>query len=132
MTKSGVINETLSYPVELVWTSIAGRSDTTITPMDEDTYLNTEPARGTVFTRSIEVKTNEVFAFQIKAQMFIADWRIELNSIAPCKTDVKLTCSIEYRSFKAAALNRFGAGLTSEMHFFLRDLKKKLEKYNAK
>jgi hypothetical protein len=131
MKKTGVITDTFDYPVELVWTSIAGRNDGSITPMDEETYLNTEPEQGTVFTRSIEVKTNETFAFQIKTRMFIADWRIELKSLAPCKTGVKLTCTIEYRSFKSALLNRFGAGMTMEMHYFMRDLKKKLEKFNA-
>ena len=132
MTKTGVINDTFNYPIELVWTSIAGRNDGSITPMDEDTYLNTEPAQGTVFTRSIEVKTNEVFAFQIKTRMFIADWRIELSPLAPCKTGVKLSCTINYRSFKSALLNRFGAGMTMEMRYFMKDLKKKLEKFDAK
>jgi len=117
------------YPVELVWRGIGVGSDgTTVDPLNEDQYNNQEPDRGTVFTRAIEVKQNEVFHFQMKTWLFYSDWRIELTPVGPCETKVKFTNTVTYRSAQGFIYSGFGNLARSEVKQFSRQLGQKIEK----
>ncbi len=116
------------YPVELVWRGIGvGSENTTVDPLSEEEYEKHEPDRGTVFTRSIEVKQNEVFAFQMKTWLFYATWRIELEAVGPCETKVRFTNTMEYRSFRGFIYSGFGTLARSEVKLFSRQLGEKIE-----
>lgn len=121
------------FPVELVWRALTGSSTANlIDPLDEDTYNSSVPAPGTVFTRALEVVTNELFSFQIKTAMYTAAWRIRLNAAGPCKTKVAVEETVDFPSFRAFASCRFGAGLGHEMRYFMKDLESKLKNYEKK
>ena len=116
------------YPVELVWRGIGiGSDETTVDPLNEEQYENTEPDRGTVFTRAIEVKQNEVFHFRMKTWLFYSEWRIELSPVGPCETKVKFTNTIEYRSLRGFFYTGFGNLARSEVKAFSRQLGQKIE-----
>lgn len=116
------------YPVELVWRGIGvGGEDKTVDPLNEEQYENSEPERGTVFTRAIEVKQNEVFAFQMKTWLFFSDWRIELTPIGPCETKVRFINIVKYRSFQGFIYSGFGALARSEVKQFSKQLLQKIE-----
>ena len=116
------------YPVELVWRGIGVGSDgTTVDPLNEEQYENTEPERGTVFTRAIEVKQNEVFHFQMKTWLFYSTWRIELTPTGPCETKVKFENTVEYRSMQGFVYSGFGALARNEVKQFSTQLGKKIE-----
>lgn len=125
-------SEVYDYPVELVWKSIAGKSDVTIDPLDEDTYNSREPDRNTVFTRAIEVRQNEFFSFQIKSQMFFANWEISLEPISACRTRVTVKDTVEFRKTAAVLLTGFGSSIRHEIRYFLKDLGGKLKQYDKK
>ncbi len=117
-----------SYPVELVWRGIGvGSENTTVDPLSEEEYENYEPERGTVFTRALEVKQNEVFSFQMKTWLFYSSWRIELEAVGPCETKVKLTNTVEYRSLRGFIYSGFGTLARSEIKLFARQLGQKIE-----
>ena len=115
------------YPVELVWRAIGfGSEGTTVDPLDEEQYEKYEPEQGTVFTRSLEVKQNEVFAFQMKTWLFYSTWRIELTPVDECETKVKFTNTLEYRSFRGLVYSGFGTLARNEVKAFARQLGKKV------
>ena len=121
------------FPVELVWKALTGSSTANLMdPLDEDVYENSVPAPGTVFTRSLEVVTNELFAFQIKTAMYTATWQIRLKSTGPCKTRVVVDETVDFPSFRVFALCRFGVGLGHEVRYFMKDLESKLKNYEKK
>lgn len=116
------------YPVELVWRGIGvGNNNTSVDPLNEEQYEKYEPARNTVFTRAVEVKQNEVFAFQMKTWMSYCDWRIELTPTGPCETRVCLTNKIKYRSFQGYLFSLFGLLARTEMKKFLQQLEKRID-----
>lgn len=116
------------FPVELVWRGIGvGNDGTTVDPLNEEQYENTEPDRGTVFTRAIEVKQNEVFHFQMKTWLFYSDWRIELTAVGPCETKVKFTNTVTYRSLQGFIYSGFGTLARNEVKQFSRQLGEKIE-----
>lgn len=120
------------YPVELVWKAIGFGSDAhTVDPMNEDDYNRKEPGPGVVFTRALEVKTNEVFAFQMKTQTFFADWRIELSPLGPCDTKARISAEMQFRTGKAAALGML-MSMRREVRTFAKDLGKKMEEQNKR
>lgn len=121
------------FPVELVWKALTSNSTgNLVDPLDEEAYNNTVPAPGTVFTRSLEVVTNELFAFQIKTVMYTATWRIRLKPTGACKTAVTVDETVDFADFKAFAACRFGFGLGHEMRYFMKDLESKLKNYEKK
>ena len=116
------------YPVELVWRGIGvGNNGTTVDPLNEEEYMNQEPDRGTVFTRALEVKQNEVFEFQMKTWLFYSTWRIELTAVGPCENKVKFTNTVEYRSMQGFIDSGFGNPARSEVKQFSRQLGQKIE-----
>lgn len=120
-------------PVELVWKVLTDSGEANlIDPLDEDTYNSSVPAPGTVFTRSLEIVTNERFAFQLKTASYTATWRIELKSIGPCRTGIDVEGTVDFPSFRAFASCRFGLGLGQEMRSFMKDLENKLRNYEKK
>ena len=117
------------FPVELVWRGIGvGSENTTVDPLSEEEYANAEPDRGTVFTRALEVKQNEVFEFQMKTWLFYSTWRIELSPVGPCETKVKFTNTVEYRSTQGWIYSGFGTLARNEVKQFSRQLGQKIEK----
>ena len=116
------------YPVELVWRGIGvGNDGRTVDPLNEEQYENYEPERGTVFTRALEVKQNEVFSFQMKTWLFYSDWRIELYPVGPCETKVRFINTVKYRSFQGLVYSGFGALARNEVKQFAKQLGKKIE-----
>ena len=115
------------YPVELVWRGIGFGSNAEVDPLNEEQYNNTEPAQGTVYTRAIEVKQNEVFSFQMKTWLFYSNWRIELTAVGPCETKVKLTNTVEYRSMQGWIYSGFGTLARNEVKQFAQQLGKKID-----
>jgi len=116
------------YPVELVWRAIGfGSENTTVDPLDEEQYEKYEPDQGTVFTRAVEVKQNEVFSFQMKTWLFYSTWRIELHKIDECQTKVKFTNTVEYRSVQGFIYSGFGALARNEVKQFARQLGEKVK-----
>ena len=116
------------YPVELVWRGIGvGNDGRTVDPLNEEQYENYEPERGTVFTRALEVKQNEVFSFQMKTWLFYSDWRIELTPVGPCETKVRFINTVKYRSFQGLVYSGFGALARNEVKQFAKQLGKKIE-----
>ena len=116
------------YPVELVWRGIGvGNDGRTVDPLNEEQYENYEPERGTVFTRALEVKQNEVFAFQMKTWLFYSDWRIELTPVGPCETKVKFINTVKYRSLQGFIYSGFGALARNEVKQFVKQLGKKID-----
>ena len=115
------------YPVELVWKAIGAGSSRGVDPLTEEQFENTEPAPNTVYTRSLEFRTNEVFAFRMKARGFIADMRIELTPTAPCETKVVFSEQVEYRLVSAYIFSKFGLSVRSELKNFSREIGKRLE-----
>ena len=119
---------TFQYPVELVWRGIGvSNNGTTVDPLSEEQYENYEPARNTVFTRAVEVKQNELFAFQMKTWMSYSDWRIELTPVGPCETRVSFVNKIKYRSAQGYILSLFGLFARIEMKRFVEQLGKKID-----
>lgn len=116
------------YPVELVWRGIGvGNDGRTVDPLNEEQYENYEPERGTVFTRALEVKQNEVFSFQMKTWLFYSDWRIELTPVGPCETKVRFINTVKYRSFQGLVYSGFGTLARNEVKQFAKQLGKKIE-----
>ena len=115
------------YPVELVWKAIGAGKNRAVDPLDEDTFENTEPAPNTVYTRSLEFKINEVFAFRMKARGFIADLRIELTPTGPCETKVVFSEKAEYRLVSSYIFSKFGLNIRDELKSFAREINKRLE-----
>ena len=116
------------YPVELVWRGIGvGNDGRTVDPLNEEQYENYEPERGTVFTRALEVKQNEVFSFQMKTWLFYSDWRIELYPVDSCETKVRFINTVKYRSFQGLVYSGFGALARNEVKQFAKQLGKKIE-----
>jgi hypothetical protein len=121
------------FPVELVWRALTGNSTgNLVDPLDEETYENTQPSPGTVFTRSLEVVTNERFVFQIKTTMYSATWRITLKSTGKCSTRINVEEAVKFNDMKAYALSRFGLGLSHEVRYFMKDISSKLTNYEKK
>jgi len=132
MKRKGACTAYYRYPVELVWKALGfGSENTTVDPMSEEEYNSREPGPGLVFTRALEVTTNEVFAFQMKTQAFLADWRIEMFAIGPCETKVTFRCEMEFRGPRATFL-AIVTSVRREVRAFARDLGKKLEDQNKK
>ena len=132
MKRKGACTAYYRYPVELVWKALGfGSENTTVDPMSEEEYSSREPGPGMVFTRSLEVTQNEVFAFQMKTQAFLADWRIEMKSIGACETKVVFRCEMEFRGPRALLLS-IVTNMRREVRAFARDLGKKLEEQNKK
>ncbi len=118
------------YPVELVWKAIGvGSEDSTVDPLNEEQYENNEPDRGTVFTRALEVKQNEVFAFQMKTWLFYSNWRIELEPYGSYQTKARFTNTIEYRSWRGIIYTGFGYLARNEVKAFSKQLGDKVKDY---
>lgn len=117
-----------AYPVELVWKAIIGEEQRKSDPITEDEFENCEPAPNTMLFKSLEVVTNEVFSFRIKTRVFLSDIRIELLSLGPCKTQMKMTQSVQYRKMGAFIGSGFGANLPGEITAFIREVEKRLDK----
>lgn len=121
------------FPVELVWKALTNSSTANLVdPLDEETYNSSVPAPGMVFTRSLEVVVNKRFVFQIKTAMYTATWSISLKPAGACKTRVTVEETVDFPSFRAFAACRFGAGLSHEMRYFMKDLESKLKNYEKK
>ena len=121
------------FPVELVWRALTGDSTGhLIDPLDEETFENTDPKPGTVYTRRLEVETNKRFSFQIKSTMYTATWTVELSPDAPCRTGVTVREVAEFPNLAAFAACRFGFGLRHELRLFMREMERKLENYEKK
>lgn len=115
-----------SYPVELVWRSIAGGART-VQPIDEAKYENTTPRSGEVYTRSLEYKLNEAFAFEMKAARYTTRWRVTLDELGSCRTRVSVQADSEYPDLSSFLLCRMGSTMPREIHYFLKNIDDKLE-----
>ena len=115
------------YPVELVWRAIGfGSENSTVDPLNEEEYEKYEPDQGTVFTRALEVKQNEVFSFQMKTWLFYSTWRIEMSPVDECETKVKFVNTVEYRSLRGFIYSGFGSLAKTEVKQFSRQLGEKI------
>lgn len=125
--------EEFDFPVELVWRALTGSgTGNLIDPLDEETYNNTVPRPGMVFTRQLEVVTNELFSFQIKTANCTAAWRIQLKPTGSCRTKITVDETVDFPDFRAFAACRFGLGLGHEMRIFMKDIESKLKNYEKK
>lgn len=115
------------YPVELVWRGIGFGANAEVDPLNEEQYNNTEPPQGTVYTRALEVKQNEVFSFQMKTWLFYSTWRIELTPVGECETKAVFRNTVEYRSLRGMIYSLFGYVHRQEMKSFTRQLGQKIE-----
>lgn len=132
-TKQGRGTDEYKFPVELVWKALTSNSTgNLVDPLDEKTYNESDPAPGTVYTRSLQVVTNKLFSFQIKTSFYTATWRIELKPSGACKTKVTVEETVEFHTLKAFVLCRLGAGIGHEVRYFMRDLESKLDNYEKK
>lgn len=114
------------YPVELVWRAIGAGERREVDPLTEEEFENQEPAPNTIFTRLLDMKENELFAFRMKARGFITDMRIELESVAPCETRVRLSQEVTYRKASVYMLSGFGSAVRRELKSFAMDLGRRL------
>ncbi len=117
---------TYEFPKELVWRSIAGDKHE-IDPLDEEKYNNTTPGPNTVYTRSLEFKVNEVFAFEMKTARYTTRWRVVLTELGPCRTRVSIQVSTDYMGAKNMLLHSIGGGMGYEVRSFLKSIHKKLD-----
>lgn len=114
------------YPVELVWRAIGAGERRELDPLTEEEFENQEPEPNTIFTRLLEMEENRVFAFRMKARGFVTDMRIELESVAPCETLVRLSQDVTYRSAAVYMLSGFGTATRRELKSFAMDLGRRL------
>lgn len=123
-----------SYPVELVWKAIGfGSESREIDPLNEEEYEAKEPAPNTVFTRALEIRQNEMFAFQMKGRLFYSTMRIELEALRPCETRVRVREEIEPRGRRGVLFCLLAMNVRREVKTFCRDLGKKLDdQYSGK
>jgi len=127
MKASAKRTEYFRYPVELVWKSIGAGSKRDVDALTEEQFAETEPAANEVYTKSLEIKTNEVFAFRMKTRGFLADFRIELTPVGPCKTKVTLREDMEYRTSSAFLAGGFGLSVRKELKGFALMMQKRLK-----
>lgn len=132
MKRRGTAINEYEYPVELVWRSIVGGKAEGFQSMDAEEYENAKPKAGTIYTRALDVKQNERAKMQFKTGFYTADWDIQLTSLGPCTTRVRIDATVVFRSIWTAALMRFGAGIRVELRSYMDDLTKKLEAYDEK
>jgi len=121
---------TYYYPPELVWKAFGFGNNREVNPMSEDEFENNEPAPNTVFTKSLEVKQNEVFAFRMKARGFYATMRVELTPTGPCETKMTVREDVEYRLTSSYIASRFGLSIRQELADFTREINKRLAEMN--
>ncbi|MBE6914140.1 MAG: hypothetical protein E7472_04275 [Ruminococcaceae bacterium] len=126
-TASASYTETLPYPVELIWRvfSAAGQADAV--QLSEEEFDSMTPGANTVFTRTVALETNRLYAFRVKNMGFFADWRVELESLGPCETQVTYSETVEYRSGMLYVLSGFGAMIKRELRAFSQALIKRIE-----
>lgn len=117
-------------PVELAWKTLAGSgAGNIIDPLDEETYNNSVPKPGVVFTRLLEVVTNELFSFQLKTDVGTETWSVRFKPTGACKTRIIVDETVDFPDFRAFAACGFGTGLRREMRGFMKDIDKKLNDY---
>lgn len=114
------------YPVELVWRAIGAGERREVDPLSEEEFENNEPAPNTIFTRLLEMKENEVFAFRMKARGFITDMRIELESVGPCETRVRLSQEVNYRKASVYLFSGMGSAPRRELRSFAMEMNRRL------
>lgn len=115
------------YPVELVWRSISNDKNAKIEPIDDETF-NAAPPENVIYTRAVELKTNELFRLQMKSRRFEADWQFTLVPLAACRTRLEASVSVTYNSMKDYLLAGAGGGVHGEIRIFLRSVGDKLKK----
>ena len=120
------------YPVELVWRALTDSSTSNlIDPLDEAEYEK-EPRPGAIYTRALERVVNERFSFEIKTNLYVTRWYVELTPQGPCETKVSVREEVEFSNFKSFMLCRMGIGLGGEVRHFLRDLDSKMRNFERK
>ena len=133
LTRKAIAGDRYDFPVELVWRALTGDSTGhLIDPLDAESFENTDPKPGTVYTRRLAVETNRLFSFQVKSTMYTATWRVELTASAPCVTEIRVTEEVTFPNMAAFAACRFGLGLRHELGIFMRELERKLSNYEKK
>ena len=119
-----------SYPPELVWKALGFGNQREVDPLTEEEFESREPAPNTVFTKALEVKQNEVFAFRMKARGFYATMRVELTPTAPCETKMTVREDVEYRLTSSYIASRFGLSIRQELSHFTAEINKRLADMN--
>ena len=114
------------YPAELVWKALGAGNNREVDPLSEEEFDNREPAPNMVFTKALDIRTNELFAIRMKAHGFISDLRIELKPVGPCETKVVFSEDVEYREFSTFFLSRFGLSVRQELRSFANEIHKRL------
>ena len=120
------------YPPELVWKALGFGNQREVDPLTEDEFENREPAPNTVFTKALEVRQNEVFAFRMKARGFYATMRVELTPTGPCETKMVVTEDVDYRLTSSWIASRFGLSIRDELKSFTRSIHARLADMNEK
>ena len=134
-TASASYTETVAYPVELIWRVLgtAGQvsadqsAQQTAQELSEEEFENMSPGVNTVFTRTVALETNRLYAFRVKTMGYCADWRIELESLGPCETRVTYSETVEYLSGFLYVLSGFGAMIKRELRAFSQGLINRVE-----
>ena len=118
------------YPAELVWKALGFGSNREVDPLTEEEFESREPAPNTIFTKALEVKQNEVFAFRMKARGFYATMRMELSPVGPCETKMVVSEDVEYRLVSSYLAARFGLSIRQELAGFTTEIRKRLADMN--
>ena len=120
------------YPVELVWKAIGAGDNREVDPLTEDEFENQEPAPNMIFTKVLEKKDYEVFAFRMKARGFIGDVRMELTPVGPCETKVVFSEVLNFRLVSSYIFGKFGLSVRNELRSLSQEIYKRLEDMNKK
>ena len=120
------------YPVELVWKAIGAGDNREVDPLSEEEFENQEPAPNMIFTKVLEKKDNEVFAFRMKARGFIGDVRMELTPVGPCETKVVFSEVLTFRTVSTFIFGKFGLSVRDELRSLSQEIHRRLEEQNKK
>lgn len=118
-TASASYTEVFPYPVELIWRVLAaaGREEGT-QALSEEEFEQMEPGVNTVFTRTVALEPNQLYAFRVKNMGYFADWRIALERTGECETKMTFSETVEYRSNFLYLLSGCGAMIRRELRAF--------------
>ncbi len=142
--RSATSTVAFSYPVELVWHTLAGsKKGGAVQQMEIDEWENAVPGKGEVYTRPIEAKTNKLLSFKMKTQTCETVWKIEFEKVSISATNVTFSIDIVYTGDKAVRHMLLARspmaeirGVASEMKYKLRmddeERKLRMDEFHAR
>ena len=127
LRRSATSTVAFTYPVELVWHTLAGSGKgNAVKPMEETEWENSVPKKGEIYTRHIESKVNKLLSFKMKTQICETVWKIEFEKVSALATNVTFTVDIVYFGEKAKRNMLFARSPAAEIKSVASDMKYKL------